>query len=470
MRSTDPRFAGRRSRRAGLLFLLAATAGVSAAWALDAWHPGSLPPGAVHVLSGGSASAGPPARDQASGRSVASAHDAAASAATVSPQVAGEPAISPMTAVSQTDMSGYFSDPVAVRLAPSAGNARVVFSGTTKATMSCAYPLAAQCFSWTKLTVDAGSLASQIAAAGDTITNYQNLNAFQADDGTWHAVLAIGVKNASQPYWTVLVHAHPSGGGGGGAMPLAWSADTLLSGSFTSRVDGNYDGKYFQNGSQLYLLYVKNFVPEPALRNGIVLQAMTSPTQVASSGPVTLLNTDTPHGPVVSENYANTQAKLVEAPYLTTIGGKWALFYATGAYREAGYKTGVAWSDTLIPAGSDARYRKVLQQDTQGAWGQAGAYEVRYLFQSQVAQWPNYTANTMFSPGVASVLLSPTSVWNAFFAGYDPNDRAFLSPGVSDPTHRRPYFAHLTVAIPQGQTVAGATDAQLAGWLSPQAR
>jgi hypothetical protein len=458
---------GGRRRRARWVLVLAA-AGISTAWAFASYDLGAQRSDGVQVVSSNSSTTGLPA-NRGTGTSLASG--TASADASMSPQVAGEPAIDPMTTVSATDMSGYFEDPVAVRLAPSAGNSRIVFSGTTKATMTCAYPLSPRCFTWTRLTMDAGSLASQIQAAGDTITNFQNLNAFQADDGTWHAVLAIGVQSAAQPdHWTVLVHAHPAGGGGGGAMPLAWSADTVLSGSFSTRVDGNYDGKYFQNGSQLYLLYVKNFAPKPALRNGIVLQAMVSPTQLASSPLVTLLNTDSRFGPMVSENYANTQAKLVEAPYLTMIGGKWALFYATGAYRDVGYKTGVAWSDTLIPVDANTRYRKVLQQDAAGVWGQAGAWEVRYLFQSQISQWPNYTANTMFSPGVASVMLSPTSIWNAFFAGFDPNDRAFISPGVSDPTHRRPYFAHLNVAIPQGQTVTNATDAQLAGWLSPQVR
>jgi hypothetical protein len=373
-----------------------------------------------------------------------------------------------MTTVNMTTKAGYFEDPVNVRLAPSNGNTQLIFSGTTKATMSCAFPLTVQCFNWTPLTVSAGTLAAQISAAGASITNYQNLDAFQADDGSWHAVLAIGVNSAAEPdHWTVLVHAHPVSGDGGSSMPLAWAADTVLSGSFSQRVDGNYDGKFYQDGTQLYLLYVKNFAPKPALRNGIVLQPMISPTQLAATAPTTLLTTGLPAGAIVSENYSNTQAKLVEAPYLARIGGKYALFYATGAYREADYKTGVAWSDTLIPI-AGATYRKVVQPDPQNLWG-SGANEVRYLLQSQVATWPNYTANSLFSPGVPSVALSPISVWTMFFAGYDPADRA-IAGGVSDATHRRPYYVNLSVSVPAGQTVANATDAELAAWLVPQVR
>ncbi len=44
--------------------------------------------------------------------------------------------------------------------------------------MSCAYPISARCFSWTPVTIDAGTLSAEIAAAGSTGTNFQNLNAF----------------------------------------------------------------------------------------------------------------------------------------------------------------------------------------------------------------------------------------------------------------------------------------------------
>lgn len=388
---------------------------------------------------------------------------------TPTPSAPAEPATQPMTIVNMTTKSGYFEDPANVRLAPSLGNTKLIFSGTTKATMSCAFPLTARCFSWTSITVNAGSLASQISAAGATITNYQNIHAFQADDGSWHAVVAIGVRNAANPnYWTILVHASPVGATDVNTMPVAWAADTVLSGSFSDRVDGNYDGKFYQEGSQLYLLYVKNFVPNPGLRNGIVIQRMLSPTQLAAEAPVTLLTTGLAADTLVSELYANTTSKLVEAPYIAKIGGKYALFYATGAYREADYKTGVAWSDTLLPV-AGGRYRKVVQLDPTNIWG-SGANEVRYLLQSHRAGWPNYTANSVFSPGVPSVAQSPTSVWTLFFAGYQPDDRNFLFPGVADPTRRRPYSVNLVVSIPTGQTVASATDAQLATWLQPEMR
>ncbi len=152
----------------------------------------------------------------------------------------GALAIQPMTTIG-ADGSGYVSDPYPVHLTEP-GTARIqAFSGTTKAFMACAYPISPRCFSWTPGTVDAGGLRSAIAAAGATVTNIQNLNAFQDNAGVWHAVVAIGVNSPAHPaHWTILAHAHSTTTG----VPLAWAADTVLSGSFSDPVAGNYDGKY----------------------------------------------------------------------------------------------------------------------------------------------------------------------------------------------------------------------------------
>ena len=48
-------------------------------------------------------------------------------------------------------------------------------------------------------------------------------------------------------------------------MPLGWSADIVLSGSFATPEQGNYDAKYFEDDGQLYLLYVRNCLPQRAL-------------------------------------------------------------------------------------------------------------------------------------------------------------------------------------------------------------
>ena len=378
-------------------------------------------------------------------------------------------AIQPMTTVGANG-AGYFSDPYPVRLAPSGGMRTQVFSGTTKAIMSCADPMSAGCFSWTPVRVDAGALRTEIAAAGASITNFQNLDVFQDDAGGWHAVLAIGVHNAAHPrYWTVLVHAHPTTFAQPGTAPLAWSADTVLEGSFSDRVDGNYDGKYFEDGGRLYLLYVKNLAPQPALRNGIVLQPMLSTTQPAPESPTTLLTPGDRYGPLESERYGHTPAKLVEAPGIARIAGKYALIYSTGAFQQVGYKAGVAWSDTLMPI-AGRHYRKVLETDTEGVWGQPGRPEVRYLLQSQRPRWPDFTGGQVISPGVASAVRASGGAWWLYFAGFDPADRPLVSPGVAEADHRRPFFVPLRASVPSDRTAATASDAELAGWLQPEVR
>ena len=263
--------------------------------------------------------------------------------------VPGSPlAVEPMTKIGAGEV-GYFEDPYPVSLAPSRAKQGISFSGTTQAVMHCDYPLSAGCFSWTPARISAGTLSAQIAAAGDQFTNFQNLNVFQADDGRWHAVLAIGVrKPGATSRWTVLVHAHPTESASPDRVPLAWTADTLL----------------------------------PA-RNG--------------------------------------------------------------------------------------RYRKVLQTDVAGVWGQAGRPEVHYLLQLQQPAWPNYTPGQVFGPGVASALRAPDGAWDLFFAGYDYADHP-IGGNPADAHHRRPYFVLLRAAVPAGKSVSTATDAELAGWLEPETR
>jgi len=377
-------------------------------------------------------------------------------------------AIEPLTVIGPKG-SGYLADPMPVHLAPGSDSRVQIMSGTTHAIIDCTYPISPGCFSWTPLSVAVGGdLQSKIDAAGATVTNFQNVDLFQDDSGKWHAAVTIDVISKSHPqHWTVVAHAHPTQLVESGLAPLGWSADTLLSGSFSDPAAGNYDAKYYEDGRQLYLLYVKNYVPEPKLRNEIVIQPMTSPTQPASVEPTVLLTPGDKDGGLVSEWYANTQAKLVEAPNIARINGKYALIYSTGAYLTSGYKAGVAWSDTLLPAPGH-HYRKVLQPDVLGVWGTLGGLEVRYLVQSQKPRWPNFTDDQVIGPGVAAAVQSPTSVWWLYFNGFASNDMPVGNNGQVEGSHRRPYGLQLREAVPLDETVANASDAELATWLQPK--
>ena len=379
-------------------------------------------------------------------------------------------AIEPLTTVGP-DGSGYLADPQPVHLAPSAGKGVQLLSGTTQAIIRGSYPIAPGSFAWTRVTVDIGTLRDQVAAAQATVTNFQNLDLFQDDAGSWHASVTIGVHTADhRRHWTVIAHAHTTAPARPGTAPLAWSADTVLSGSFSTPVEGNYDGKFFEDEGKLYLLYVQTIAPPPALRNAIVLQPMRSPTEPdAATAPIMLLAPGDRYGPLASERYARTEAELVEAPFLARIGAKYALIYSTGAYLTPGYKAGVAWSDTLLPA-AGGRYRKVLAPDPLRLWGAADRPEVRYLVQSARPRWPDFTGDQVVGPGVAAAVQVTEGAWWLFFNGFAPDDMPPGPAGQVDGSHRRPFALRLRAAVPAGQPVAAASDADLAGWPQPAVR
>ncbi len=107
---------------------------------------------------------------------------------------------------------------------------------------------------------------------------------------------------------------------------------------------------------------------------------------------------------------------------------------------ENDYKTGVAWSDTFLPA-PGATYRKILRPDPTGVWGKPGL-EVQYLLQSEKPAWPDDVANEVVAPGD------------------HPSVEGSTVRFIAD--HRRLFFTPLRVDIPPG-----ATDAELATWLTP---
>jgi hypothetical protein len=383
--------------------------------------------------------------------------------------------IQPMTSIG-ADGAGYLADPQPIHLAPSTTGDAQLLSGTTPAVVSCAYPLKPSSCSWTPIKMSLGLLAQSISVPPPGLgrcpqgevcfTNFQNIDLFQDDTGRWQAAVTIGVRTARHPrHWTFIAHAHPVGTGSGGAFPRSWAADTILHGSLSDPRQGNYDAKYFEDGGRLYLLYVDTIKPEPALRNAIFLQPLQSFTQPAPERRVMLLRPGTRYGAIRSEDFASTQAKLVEAPYISKIGGKYALVYSTGSYLTPGYKAGVAWSDTLLP--QHGFYRKVLQLDEAGVWGRPGAHEVHYLVQSATPDWPNFTGPGVIGPGVASAIQAPSRAWFLFFNAYAADDMT-ASDGAVEANHRRPYYLRLQSNVPAGVSVSSASDAQLATWLTIQ--
>ncbi len=379
----------------------------------------------------------------------------------------GPVGIQPATTV-VVNQSGYFPDPLPIHYA-SGTTGPLVFSGSNKSLMSCTEPVSAGCFTVAPITISTGTFPQQAAAFGSTITSIGNNNIYQDNAGHWQMATTMHLSNPNQttdPTWSVIAHASPTNSGS--PVPTAWTVDTLLVGSLATTQKANYDGKYFEDGGNLYLVYSKELVASP-LNDGVVAQLMTSATQPATVATVTLLAPETANSGFNSEYfffYQTAQFKLVETGNISVINGKYVMSYSTGNFQEPNYKAGLAWSDTFLPT-SGSTYQKAELQDSNGLWGQGNHLEPYYLLQNQIGGWPNYETQVL-APGVPSIVLDSSGNYYLYFAGYDPNDDPLASGSTTDfdPSHRRPYFVKLSIAIPTGVTVAATVNTALDSWIA----
>jgi hypothetical protein len=191
---------------------------------------------------------------------------------------------------------------------------------------------------------------------------------------------------------------------------------------------------------------------------------MLSPTQPAPGKPTALLTRDDRYDPINSEWHDNTQAKLVEAPYIAELGGKDALITSTGTYYlQPDCEAGVAWSDTLMPAPGQALSEGAADRRA-GRLGTARPPRGPLSPSVAASRLAQLHGQPSDQPGRGVGRPGPGGAWRLSFAGYDPADRpADLDQGP----HRRPYFAGIQASVPPGQTVAAAPDADLATRLQP---
>ena len=314
-----------------------------------------------------------------------------------------------------------------------------------------------------------------MSAAGNQIFDTINRNIYQTLDGSWHMAVTLWVEKHSDHSvrWTVIAHAHPENAESL-TPPTSWVADRILVGSVATKDFANYDGKYFEDWGVLYLLYSKRLISEPVAHDGIVAQQMESPKKPGASEPVALLAPSDENGGFNSEYFHTNPPpgdgfKLIETGNIVKIADKYVMTYSAGDFEQPDYKTGIAFSDTFLPE-DGAQYRRLLQQDTAGVWGQPGHPEVRYLLQSQKAEWPNYVAEQAIGPGVPSIVQEPHGRFLLFFDGFQPGD----TPGAKDdsnpldiaPKERRPFYLPLGVNIPENETVRAATEEELASWIT----
>ena len=385
------------------------------------------------------------------------------------PPSGGSPALSTgiqaMTRVDVAAGSGYFEDPYPIRRLGAATPVGLpTFSGTTKQLLSCTGPIRPGCFSGAAVQLNAAVFRGQVAAAGSSVVTFQNLNIFQDGGGTWQMAVTAVLSRPGAANWSVVLHASPTSPGSG--VPTAWVPDALLVGDLAKPAPDNYDGKYFEDGGTLYLVYNKQLVVGP---DGVVAQAMATASNPAGSDPVPLLGPETADGGYRSElAYGLDQPgtiKLIETGNVAKINGKYVMTYSDGTYDRTSYKAGIAWSDTFLPA-AGSYYKRVQKPDTAGLWGRSNHAEVLYLLQSQVPQWPNYVADRVAAPGVPAIVADADGTYYLTFAGYDPADSPTNASGLFMGSHRRPYYVRLKVQVPAG-SVAGTSPQELATWVTP---
>jgi hypothetical protein len=391
--------------------------------------------------------------------------------------------IQPMTQVNVAEHLGYFGDPYPIHVAqwlePTLPQS---FSGTTPDVLQCEKPISPGCFSSTALRLTAGdSLKSAVHAAGNVFGDEINHNIYQTLDGVWQMAVTLYVhpQGSSATHWTVVAHAHPADPSASLTPPTSWVADAILEGSLATFDYANYDGKYLEDNGSLYLLYSKRLMSTPMKHDGIVAQQMVSPTALAASDPVVLLEPDDANGGFNSEYFHTRPSpgdtfKLIETGNITMIAGKYVMTYSAGDYQQLDYKSGVAYSDTLLPQPGHT-YRKILEADAAGVWGQPGHAEVHYLLQSQEPNWPNYVKDAVIAPGVASIVREPSGQYSLFFDAFLPGDtpqapNTPANPLNIEPDHRRPFFVLLDVKVPPSGSVSAATDKELATWITPRSR
>jgi hypothetical protein len=294
--------------------------------------------------------------------------------------------IEPMTKVDVAEHLGYFGDPYPIHTAPwLEPYPSQYFSGTTPELLQCGGGVRAGCFTATPLQLTVSdSLQSDVQAAGNVFGDVINRNVYQTIDGAWQMAVTLYVhpKGDSAKTWTVIAHAHTDESSTL-VPPTSWIADKILVGSLSTFAYANYDGEYFEDDGLLYLIYSKRLITSPVEHDGIVAQKMQSSKELASEGPVVLLAPSTGSASLNSEYFhtappAGDTFKLIETGNLIKIAGKYVMAYSAGDYQQLDYKTGVAYSDTLLPKKGEM-YRKIVEEDRAGVWGQPGHLEVRYL-------------------------------------------------------------------------------------------
>lgn len=280
-------------------------------------------------------------------------------------------------------------------------------------------------------------------------------------DGSYHAYVTIHYGF----FITVVAHFVPQEGEvwQPGEPIRRWRFNRILAGDKSGDGPMAYD-PYVQRDADgdLYLFYCHSDGRHTDVR--IVAQRMLDPeTPDPDFEPRLILE---PEG-YRSEDRNPGYIQLVEAANLAAFDGTYLLLYSVGDFalhagQPSNYKIGVAFADQLIPPPGET-YRKTVIPDPDNVWGNEDKTdEVWYLLQSQKPEWPNYCAEWVQGPGVASIVEIDDAPWLVFH-GYEPgldsigpNDRRVWKAPLDVRIDRnRPQHEWVRVRLPKSQPTEG---------------
>lgn len=364
----------------------------------------------------------------------------------------------PQTLAIHPASTAYFSDPFPVQ--PWITGDTKFFYGTKGNILSGKGPVRENSFSLSgKINISSGILAPYLKDSGIKVKGYWAKNVFRDKNSNWHMVVSARIKKGAEK-WTTLVHLKPTTDEKWvEANPIThWTVDRMLVGSPMEPQLANYAGKYYIDGTDLWLIYVRR--TPGTKKNGIYAQKMINFKAIDKSTPPRLLLGP---GCCFNSEYRNgtTGLKLIETGNLVKIKNKYILAYTVGDYADDNYKLGIAFSDRFL-----GPYKKILKRDEDNIWGNgAGEPEVEYLLQAQKPRWPHYIRDQVKAPGVPSLNQDKSGNWYLFFAGYNPSE-PFTAKHKYRPGHRRPFFVRLRVNIPD-KPVKSTSPYTLDEWIKP---
>ncbi len=280
---------------------------------------------------------------------------------------------------------------------------------------------------------------------GKPRTGFWSLSLYKHTDGTYHAyptILHGGWK-------TEVGHLVPEEGQKwtDGHPITKWRLDKVVAGD-SKNGKGAYDGKIVSDtDGTIYLIYVS---AAPGVRdNCIWAQRMLDPGTVDSSFKPRILIK--PEG-YRSEDRNPGFIQLLEGANFTRIAGRFVMTYSVGDFMLDNYKLGLAYSDTLIPP-EGKYYRKVLIPDPKNLWGNPKpGKEVKYLLQSQKADWPNFCRSLVAGPGIGTIL-SIDGQYRLVFHGWMPETEGPKRKGAQRQTWMIPLKVSISDKTPMDKWI-----------------